>query len=786
VRPRKLELQGFTCFNERVEVDFEGLDVFAITGRTGAGKTTIMDALCYALYGKVPRGTTAGSLLSRDARHMHVALEFEAGEGRYRIVRGLTAGRSANTPHVQLERSGGGDDWEPMENRVKEANEAIERIVGLDYAAFTRCVLLPQGEFQQMLSGPPGERQKVLETLLDCTIYDRIRATANARATAMQQEAKLIRGMLETTYAGATDEALSACKAELAETKPRLETETKRRDALMQATQHATAWRQAFEAKREKDEAVGQLQLQIADATAAAEGESAHREQLEERKREADAALAEMAYDQAWHTRLAGSLAYARQAERAEALLVQVQEAAEEASRIEPIEAAAAQSHDALDAARSAGESAEVALEAGRREHAAEHLRAGLKKGDGCPVCGGVVGTLPRGRAPALDALEAAAKTAKAAAEKAAKSAEDAQRKLALAQQRAKQAVESLGNATAEAERAGTELKAAMPEGAPEGAAAIEARLKALDETAARREALAGLIEEASRQLDAHAERTKQAAAVLAGLRGQLKALQQALEHDFARQAEASAALRDLVSRWQWGDVASLIDAGKYPGKMLATMHEAAQEACAELTRRLGTLDQQQRTLKQQIKEAKQHRERLAGIEAEGALYAELADLLHKNHFREWYVGEAAALMADSATDWLGALDPDRRYGLRADGSDFTVIDRWHADEERKPETLSGGETFVVSLALALALAEQLPRIQSSAAAVLESLFLDEGFGTLDTDTLDPVMTALEGLRMEGRLVGIVTHVRELAERIGTRIEVRKSPSGSTLELVTG
>ena len=112
------------------------------------------------------------------------------------------------------------------------------------------------------------------------------------------------------------------------------------------------------------------------------------------------------------------------------------------------------------------------------------------------------------------------------------------------------------------------------------------------------------------------------------------------------------------------------------------------------------------------------------------------------------------------------------------------MIDRWHGDEQRSPSTLSGGETFVVSLALALALAEQLPRIQSAAGSVLESLFLDEGFGALDADTLDPVMTALEGLRMEGRLVGIVTHVRELAERIGTRIEVRKSPSGSTIELV--
>jgi exonuclease SbcC len=97
--------------------------------------------------------------------------------------------------------------------------------------------------------------------------------------------------------------------------------------------------------------------------------------------------------------------------------------------------------------------------------------------------------------------------------------------------------------------------------------------------------------------------------------------------------------------------------------------------------------------------------------------------------------------------------------------------------------TLSGGETFLASLALALALAEQVART-GQGAAHLESLFLDEGFGTLDADTLDVVAAAMEDLGAGGRMVGLVSHVPELAERVPVRFDVRRGPRGSTVERV--
>ncbi len=98
--------------------------------------------------------------------------------------------------------------------------------------------------------------------------------------------------------------------------------------------------------------------------------------------------------------------------------------------------------------------------------------------------------------------------------------------------------------------------------------------------------------------------------------------------------------------------------------------------------------------------------------------------------------------------------------------------------------TLSGGETFQASLALALALAEQLAGLSTSAAS-LESILLDEGFGTLDAATLDTVAATLENLAARGdRMVGVVTHVPALAERVPVRFEVTKDARTARVERV--
>jgi exonuclease SbcC len=119
-----------------------------------------------------------------------------------------------------------------------------------------------------------------------------------------------------------------------------------------------------------------------------------------------------------------------------------------------------------------------------------------------------------------------------------------------------------------------------------------------------------------------------------------------------------------------------------------------------------------------------------------------------------------------------------RGAGETRGGLSLLVRDDW-SGESRDPATLSGGETFVVSLALALGLADVIT--QEAGGADLDTLFVDEGFGSLDADTLDDVMDTLDSLRDGGRVVGVVSHVAEMRDRIPTQLLVSKSRHGSTV-----
>jgi exonuclease SbcC len=127
-------------------------------------------------------------------------------------------------------------------------------------------------------------------------------------------------------------------------------------------------------------------------------------------------------------------------------------------------------------------------------------------------------------------------------------------------------------------------------------------------------------------------------------------------------------------------------------------------------------------------------------------------------------------------------LDLAPRYQImRVPGQDLElqVVDRDLGDEVRSVNGLSGGESFLVSLALALALASIATRVTQS-----RTLFIDEGFGTLDRETLEHAMVALESLRASGRTVGVISHVPELHERIGVRVEVERTGVGRSRVVV--
>ena len=163
----------------------------------------------------------------------------------------------------------------------------------------------------------------------------------------------------------------------------------------------------------------------------------------------------------------------------------------------------------------------------------------------------------------------------------------------------------------------------------------------------------------------------------------------------------------------------------------------------------------------------------------------ELARHLSATGFEKWVLDAALRHLVAGATGVLHSLS-NGTYSLTLEPktSNFCVIDHANADAVRSARTLSGGETFLASLALALALADEVAHLGAGGATRLESMFLDEGFGTLDADTLDTVAGALEDLGAQGRTVGLVTHVTELAERLPVRFEVTKTPTGAAVERI--
>ena len=193
------------------------------------------------------------------------------------------------------------------------------------------------------------------------------------------------------------------------------------------------------------------------------------------------------------------------------------------------------------------------------------------------------------------------------------------------------------------------------------------------------------------------------------------------------------------------------------------------------------------RTQHQQIADALESSARLT-IEREQAergkeLNRQLALHLRTDKFRQWLFDEVFAALVAGANRFLGDLTQGR-YELAMAGREFEVIDHHAADHRRSAKSLSGGETFLVSLALAIALAEEVAT--TAGAHGLESLFLDEGFGTLDAESLEIVSGVIAELGAAGKTVGIVTHVIELAEQMPVRYQIARTGGGATVTVASG
>jgi exonuclease SbcC len=803
VRPIRLDVEGFTSFKERQSIDFTGLDLFAITGPTGAGKSSLIDALVFALYGQVPRvGDDYKQLISHGAERLSVLLEFEVGRERYRIAR---TARRAGASRQHLERLDGAEA-RPLADRAREIRVQIEQILGLDYDGFTRAVVLPQGQFDEFLKGEPKERRKILVSLLNLGVYDAIQKLANQKGADARKEVAFIADQLEKGFLDATPAALEERRRDLVQA----ERECADLERALRALGEGLALAQKLRGARREVENLARDAAQEEEKRRTAEELLARGDEvrgaLEPELADLGDRIAALGLDRERSSLLLGARPWAEQLASLRSESERLERAgSEKQGSIESARAALASARDAVpDAEKTQGE-AEADLQAARhareealRHHAAAALRREIAVGEPCPVCEQTVPRVPEVAAPALEAAEARVTRA----EKASRSAAAAAERARLDLQKAEAAAAGLERELAQLEEQGDQLASTGAslvgrlheagfgeEELADGGrllADIQAELKALE--AARRthadlEAKRRAIEEKCSSLQA------ELAAATARKEGVLARLQ-----EIASRREAAAelieqtepALRELAGRESWHEVRAG-EQGRDEVDMLEARRSARQRGVTELAARVGALRTEVEHIEEKIARADELRERKRQLDAEAALLKTLSDHLRANELVAWIQEEALRRLAEDGSRHLAMLSQGR-YTLRlgsgeATGAgaraeqDFFVVDRWNADGVRSVRTLSGGETFLASLALALALAESLARLSTEGRATeaLDSLFLDEGFGALDGETLDTVVSALDALHGGQRLVGVVTHIRELAERMPARLEVRRS-----------
>ena len=226
--------------------------------------------------------------------------------------------------------------------------------------------------------------------------------------------------------------------------------------------------------------------------------------------------------------------------------------------------------------------------------------------------------------------------------------------------------------------------------------------------------------------------------------------------------------------------ISNSIEQIKLPQKDITTLETIIDRLTKKrdsLSIKVGELNQEIKSLKSSIQKYKKQKEKIDNLKREFEDIALLNSLIGSSN------GDKFSKFAQGITlDYLISLanihlkDLSQRYLLhrkRDKELDFEVIDLWQGDTTRDINTLSGGESFLVSLSLALALSQM-----ASQKIRIDSLFLDEGFGTLDSNTLNIVLEALNRLQSQGKIIGVISHVNSLKEAINHCIEIEKIGGG--------
>jgi exonuclease SbcC len=799
VKPLSLKISGFRSHLDTTELSFEGRTLTAIVGPTGAGKSSILEAISYALYGKTPREQrSVKRLICSRGDVARVEFRFLIDDREYEIVRVLR--RTGAGQHILQDVSSG----EKISGEVAVSNHVVE-LLGLGFDAFCSSVLLAQGQFSKFLQATPKDRGVILKGIFRLDQIDELQRAAKARRDSLEGDLKLIEGernaipedvALILKRARSQEKEASARARTLEQAIPKekailkdlSDAERRRTDAdaaLVRVTkltarlpdevalEELTAEAQEFEAR------LGEVTAELGVA------EEAHRAALNQ-----GAALEEAIGSEVG---LVEARAHVRARDGATHQIAELNKQRNQETRAQKAAASTqARAQQLLSHASEALRTISEQQLALRQRHAAHDLRAVLVPGEPCPVCAQTVLEVPSGEPPAeLDEIErlreeaVKAQTVAVAGERAAAleagrldaALQSSSRSLATLEQEFDRYQRELtmvfgstGVSLDEIEARLGQIKAArtLVDATREAVAKQRARVEKLESDS---KAFEKRYREQGHKLIELFAQLDLPAPAMDGSSESLTVHRITLRDELERRIEeARVALRssdtDLTNaqRLLQGLRSEL---GLAPESLIESVFADARSAAEVARNEAATAEKQLARSKELGKEEKT-------VKARQGLFKVLATDLTAQQFIAFLLEERTRLLLELGSERLHTMTSNR-YRLELDDkNDLEVVDELDADKRRSVDTLSGGETFLASLALAIALAEVVTR----AGGRLQCFFLDEGFGTLDPESFDLAMDGIERIVGEGRLIGLVSHVPALRDRIEDQIVLEKGEDG--------
>ena len=846
--PLKLRMRNFMCYKEVEPLDLSQVHVACLVGDNGHGKSAILDAITWALWGEA-RAKSVDELIHQGQTDMEVELDFLLEDNRYRIIRRREKGKPGrSTLEFQIEEDGRFRSL--TSDTMRQTQAQITSLLRMDYETFINSAFLLQGRADEFTTKPPAERKRILGEILGLSFYDALEERAKERAKEREIEIREIGASLtemdrelekKPFYEGELEKAREKSQElserlrqeeeelqRLKESKKELDHQASRVQELMQRIrEEETKSAQTEVEVRRLEERLSAYQKFLMEGRAIKEGfasllaaREANEEfnrrlsrlaQLSQERNDLEKRVTEAKNDLELSRRLAqerGSR-LEEEAKKRPDLEGKLASLREELKGLATLEAECQRERE--KAQTIAGQVAGLKATNEGLKAEMELLREKLTLLQGaearCPLCeqsltevelthieekyhtqGQEMGTLYRQNKGKIEELQGHLREIQ---DRISLLERNLQRKAVLQGQQA-----TLLEALEQAKEAEMTLLQER-----EGLAALEERLTKGDYALAERARLFQLVEEMEglgydpqehesirEKVSAlsHFERAKgELEAAREGMGTVEEALERArrdLAHWQKRQADDLKAKEEIEGEIK--ELEKVVKGLEEKGYLV----QGLKEEEAEARQALGAAEQRLAHCRRLEEEKEAKTQRLMKVREEGAIYEELRQAFGKRGIQAMIIEAVLPELEEEANHLLNRMTEGRmqvrfqsqkitQEGKVAETLEIKISDELGA---RSYELYSGGEAFRINFAIRIALAKLLAR---RAGARLETLIIDEGFGTQDALGRERLVEAINSVQEDFPRILVITHIEELKDAFPVRIDIFKTPQGSQISM---